>query len=397
MLAIKRKKINEILGKVNQNSSVLSIFDDNVVDFLHDIFLSINKLKNVRDYPDLVTFGFWCRASNLRKLSSRYKNGDIAIGRGKVLHIAPSNVPMNFAYSFAFGLLSGNTNIVRLPSRNFIQVNLLCKIIAKSLKKKKFNKLSNYICFIKYDRSDEISSYLSMNADARMIWGGDETINQFKSFKTSPRCIDLTFANRYSVSIIDTNQIALLNEQNLRELIRKFYTDCYLMDQQGCSSPQAIIWRGDKNNSIIKKFWQIFSHEVVKNYEIDLSVSSKKISSIASMVLEREFIFDKNFNDFRVLRLQIEDFNRSIDDMNFHFGTFCEIKIKKLSLIKKIFTKKIQTITSYGLKERELENFILRNNINGVDRIVPIGRAHDMGPIWDGHDIIASLSRIIGN
>ena len=33
----------------------------------------------------------------------------------------------------------------------------------------------------------------------------------------------------------------------------------------------------------------------------------------------------------------------------------------------------------------------------GVDRVVPIGRAFDMGPFWDGFDIIQSLSRRIEN
>ena len=47
------------------------------------------------------------------------------------------------------------------------------------------------------------------------------------------------------------------------------------------------------------------------------------------------------------------------------------------------------------MKPDIIENFILTNNIVGVDRLVPIGRAFDIGPIWDGYDIIYSLSRII--
>ena len=43
---------------------------------------------------------------------------------------------MTFAYSFAFGLLSGNNNIVRLPSKNFDQVKILIEIIKSILKKK---------------------------------------------------------------------------------------------------------------------------------------------------------------------------------------------------------------------------------------------------------------------
>ena len=38
---------------------------------------------------------------------------------------------------------------------------------------------------------------------------------------------------------------------------------------------------------------------------------------------------------------------------------------------------------------------ILKNGIRGVDRIVPIGNALEIGTIWDGYDIITSLTRII--
>ena len=58
-------------------------------------------------------------------------------------------------------------------------------------------------------------------------------------------------------------------------------------------------------------------------------------------------------------------------------------------------TKKFQTLTCYGFENKKLEKFILRNGVTGIDRIVPIGRAFDMGQIWDGYDIIHSLSRII--
>ena len=35
------------------------------------------------------------------------------------------------------------------------------------------------------------------------------------------------------------------------------------------------------------------------------------------------------------------------------------------------------------------------NNLLGIDRIVPIGEALNIEIIWDGYDVIRSLSRII--
>jgi hypothetical protein len=69
------------------------------------------------------------------------------------------------------------------------------------------------LLLIKYDNSDLISSELSKDVEARIIWGGDNTINKFKSFITKPRCIDLAFANRYSISLIDSNKLGKLNSK----------------------------------------------------------------------------------------------------------------------------------------------------------------------------------------
>lgn len=48
-----------------------------------------------------------------------------------------------------------------------------------------------------------------------------------------------------------------------------------------------------------------------------------------------------------------------------------------------------------GIEPETLRNMIITTGLNGVDRIVPIGRSFDIGPIWDGHDVIQVLSRII--
>lgn len=388
-------KIEKILGKLPVIQNPSCIFDKLVISFLDDISIAIKKSKLASPYSDLKNFGFWCRKANLINISENYPKKNLMLGRGIVLHITPSNVPLNFAFSFAFGMLSGNSNIVRLPSRNFTQVNILCRIIYKILKKFKYSSLLNKFCFVKYDKSDDISSQLSREVDARLIWGGDETINKFKKYQTSPRCVDLTFSNRYSISIMDINEIAKLREKELKNLAQKFYNDCYLMDQQGCSSPQALLWVGKKNFLAKKKFWEALSKIVHLKYGSDLSVANQKITSLSRVAVTSKTNFRLNYKDFKLLRLNINDASSEIEKIQCHFGTFAEIHIGKIDKLKKIISKRFQTITYYGLERKELNDFILHNGITGVDRIVSVGRAFDIGPIWDGYDIIHSLSRII--
>ena len=293
-----------------------------------------------------------------------------------------------------FGLLSGNNNIIRLPSKNFLQVKILCEILKKLSTKKIFKKSFKKLLLIKYQNSDLISSELSKNVEARVIWGGDSTVKKFKTFETKPRCIDLSFANRYSISLIDSNKLAKLNAQNLSSLAKKFYNDTYTMDQFGCSSPNSIFWLG-KNNFAKKRFWFELSEIVNKEYNLDLSGANKKISNLMNFALNKNKIIKANINNFNLITLKSKKIN--FDNFeNINFGTFLEIDLNDINNLKKYTSEKLQTITYYCIEFKIIKKFIKNNKIKGIDRIVPIGRAFDLTPEWDGLDIISTLSRTIG-
>ena len=63
--------------------------------------------------------------------------------------------------------------------------------------------------------------------------------------------------------------------------------------------------------------------------------------------------------------------------------------------IKSCINNKYQTLTYFGLSKDILKNFILKNNLEGIDRIVPIGQALDISFFWDGYDINKILSRVV--
>ena len=77
------------------------------------------------------------------------------------------------------------------------------------------------------------------------------------------------------------------------------------------------------------------------------------------------------------------------------FGYFFEVDSKDFDFLKKIINYKFQTITYFGIDKIKLLNFLFRNKIKGVDRIVPIGSSLDIGFVWDGYDIDKMLTRVI--
>ncbi len=387
----------KILKKIPNKIIPLKIFDKNIINFLDElskkIFLISDKLKK---YPDLISFAFWCRKKNILKFSNFYKSSGYRLGRGRVLHITPSNVPVNFAFSLAFGLLSGNYNIVRLPTTNFEQTKYITQIIYKCLKKKKFKKIRPLIKFIKYERNINISKKLSSEVEARIIWGGDSTVELFKSFKTKPRCTDLFFPDRNSCSIINLEKFNKLKDDIINSLLLKFYNDIYTMDQNACSSPKLIFFLTKKKENIYL-FWKKFQTVVDRNYDFDLSIVNQKILNLSKNILKFSKKNNFFFDNFNLARIEIKKkFN--LENLNdFNSGFFFEKKINHLSEISDFIDSKTQTITYYGVNKKNILNTIEEKGVLGIDRIVPIGQAFDITPTWDGYDTILHLSRVVKN
>ena len=60
-----------------------------------------------------------------------------------------------------------------------------------------------------------------------------------------------------------------------------------------------------------------------------------------------------------------------------------------------VVNEKYQTLTYFGLEPEDLRKMVIGSRLRGIDRIVPVGKAMDIGVVWDGYDIIGMLSRIV--
>ena len=85
--------------------------------------------------------------------------------------------------------------------------------------------------------------------------------------------------------------------------------------------------------------------------------------------------------------------DQKIEEYRCTSGYFSEYHATNLSEISKIINRKYQTLACYGFEKSELKKFMLNEKPNGIDRIVPIGRTSDFSLIWDGFNLIESLSR----
>ena len=82
-------------------------------------------------------------------MKKKYYTSKNLIGLGLVFHITPANIPTNFVYSLIFGLLTGNSNILKVPSKKFKEIDIICNVLKKIIKKMKFLKIKFQLFNIK--------------------------------------------------------------------------------------------------------------------------------------------------------------------------------------------------------------------------------------------------------
>lgn len=384
------KNVNYIIGNSNTLNKPFEPFHKDVCDFLNEISASLLKSGATRKYTDLSALSFWARRANIQKLKENF-DAKGKIGRGLCFHIAPSNIPINSIFSFFFGLLAGNSNIVRLSGKNFPQVDFVCDLIKKTLEN--YPEIKARTAFIKYERDNEISEEFSKIADVRMIWGGDKTIKLFKSFEVKPRCTDITFPDRYSACIIDANKILKKDETSLLRLFEGFYNDTYLMDQNACSSPQIIFWKND-NKKAREIFWQGVYNIAKEKYELQDAICVDKYTKLCEDTILFENVKSVQKNTNLLYRSELSSLS-NIENIRGRGGYFYEYALFDIKEFYNVITDRWQTITYFGIDPNALQKGVIENNLLGIDRIVPIGKAMDIGTIWDGHDLLNELSRVV--
>ena len=391
----KKKILHQITKNKRFNINVSEPFNNQSLNFLSDFSKELKKEKKNYKYPDLIYLIFWTSYKKIKEVKEKFISKNIRLGRGLIFHICPSNVPTNFIYSFFFGLLSGNSNIVKVPSKVFPEKNIILSTINKLFKKKKYLGLKNSNFFIQYDEKIENTQKISSICDGRVIWGGDKTINEVRKIWIPERAIELTFADRYSLSILNLNKFKKIKNLEIKLIAKKFFYDSYMMNQSACNSPHFVFWVGKKNNNLQQKFWKELNYIAEQKFILDESVVLNKYSNLIKNMIDQ-----KNFQNIKLFKNNLYVVNpnkniKNIENIRGISGIFFQKNITSIIELKKLITKKCQTVTYFGLNKKQIESFVLKNNLFGIDRVVPIGKALDINLIWDGYNVIDSLSRVI--
>ncbi len=371
----------------------LAIFAPQVIDFIRDLSSTLLSDRETRNHPDVLAFSIWCRTLVDNHVEPQSEINTPRLGRGLAFHVTPNNVPINFAYSLITGLITGNTNIVKLPSKRFIEVDFLVSKIKQVSTEKAHEAIVSRFALIRYARQKEITDKLSYMCDFRIIWGGDSTISEIRKSAIKTRAFDINFSNRFSFCIIDAETYLASTEK--MKIAQAFYTDTYLFDQNACTAPHLVVWHGDSKlcDEAKTEFWEILSKLVKMRYKIEpVQVIDKLVASTkAAALFEGCKIYSTE--DKKIIRVSLNGVETGLEELFSHSGFFYEFSVSKIGDITKIITDKYQTLSYFGFDSEVFVQFVNENLPSGIDRIVPVGKTLDFDFCWDGYDLIHVMSR----
>lgn len=391
---LQNSKIKFLVGNFDTlnnmpNVRVLPIFSDMIVQFFSELSLKLLAKVKTREFMDVISYAFWIRKGHTEKHKGFYKTNE-RMGRGVALHFAPSNVPVNFAVSFTSALLAGNPCIIRVSNKEFEQVNIICSTINEIIDTT-LPEMKNYINIIKYEHDDEITQQLSDICDIRIIWGGDNTIKEIRKASLPPRAIEMTFADRHSIAIVNSDEYV---RRDSKQVAKDFYIDTYYTDQNACSSPRLVVWIGNNIEKAKEAFWKELQEIVERDYELFPVKTVDKLDSFCRLAsVKTDIKLIKNNNT--LYRVEVDTLDSQLMDFKDNSGYFFEYNAKDIEEIVPVLTKRCQTISYLGINPDEIKKVLEKYGPRGGDRIVPLGQTMELAFIWDGFNMIEAMSRIV--
>jgi len=389
--------INKIFDSLVSVESI-SPFDSRSVAFVNQFSKKLLLRKDIRNYPELAVLATFFKKKNVEMQERLYMHSDtgsVNLARGVVLHIAPANVDSIFLYSSLISLLCGNVNIIRLSQRTNEQLTILLEIL-NELMIGEFSWVKKRLILLTYPHDDFITKAFSKRCNARVVWGGDETVSNIRKIEMRPTAVEICFPDRFSSCVIKSERINHASDEELVTVAKKFYNDTVWFAQQACSSPRMLAWVGSTDDCVLAKnrFWSVYDELLVAmDFENSGSMSMDRLVSCCLVASVSESKLGSSVGSFP-LRLEV---TTKISDTikSFHGGNglFVEKEFCILNDFISTITDKDQTLSYFGFCNDELTLVTNQLPFDAGARFVKIGSALDFSPIWDGVNLYAFYTR----
>ena len=372
-------------------------FAPDTLAFMESFSRRLLRDPAVRQYPELVALGFWARAASIKRLHTRFAEAypeTVRLARGLAFHVAPSNVDTIFVYSLLLSLLAGNVNIIRVSSRGGDQADALMRVLAGALEEAE-ESVRARIAIIRYAHDRAITDALCARCNIRVVWGGDATVSTIRQSPLAPAGTELVFPNKYSVSVFDA--AAWLAAGDKAAVAKDFVNDSLWFGQAACSSPRAVIWRGDAATAgaASASFWaEVRGAALAAEFPLEGADAVAKLlaEQTAAIEIGAQVVGGSADNHVRVIRPPL---SRLGGAPLASAGFFEDYSIAALDDLAPHIAENWQTVVSFGIAREDWADFLGEHQPRGIARIVKPGHALNFDSLWDGVDLLTQMTRLI--
>lgn len=407
------ENFDEIKAALEKNQDLLySIPVQAVIMLLDEWSKAISKDKSILKREGSAYLSFFLKKNNIEKLiinslgDKKYLDEFVDMGQGKfikaqgrgiVCHWIAGNIKTLALYSMLQSILCKNSNLIRIPKDNICEVLDIISLF-KEIKVEYQNKYYHSMDIIKnislvyFDSQDsELNKSMSLIADARVIWGGEETVKSINGMPKKTTCRDVVFGPKYSFAIMDKTLVELAQSQ-LHNYINAFAQDVVQFDQNACSSPHVLFLEGSFEKA--KEIGEMLAKAFEKaNKRYPNVVGEAKASKIINERGCYGLSLDKEYYASRDLSYTIL-IDKELSLKEPVSGRCVYIKnIEDIFQIEKLITKKIQTVGFGSLDKSRTIKFANKLSQRGVDRIVRLGGMNIYDYPWDGTFLLNELVR----
>lgn len=352
----------------------------------------------LRRDPAAAALGFWLRRAHLVELRADFEqrspSSSLKVPAGLVVHFAPANVDTMFVFSWALSFLVGNANVVRLTTRASPLMDDVLDCINRV-----FGVLPTPFAgnlFVTYGHDDEITGRLSAACDTRIIWGGDETVQRIRAIPLNPHAADRAFASKRSLSVFESSAYTAAGKEAREELASKMAGDLAPFHQLACSSPHLVHWLGSRDDAVTASADFAVRLEAAMTSKLgdpDVGWATRRI--------EHAFLAAGGGRAASIAHAPHTTAVHAFEQISVEPAELCggglliHINGGSLDALEARLRIDHQTVTYFGLDGVSLNRLAAFAGRAGVDRLVPVGRALDFGPQWDGYDLWTDLSRLV--
>lgn len=392
------RPITEVLDRLC-DAPRLKPFSAPAMAVLGELSRRILAAPDLARRPETAALAFWLRPANLAALAKDVPPAPpqaIRVPAGLALHIAPANVDSMFVYSWAFSLLAGNRNLLRLSRRRGEMAERLLTVIPQALEVAP--EIAAGTAFIEFDHDDSITAAASARCDLRIIWGGNATVAAVRAVPLSPHANEIVFADRLSLALLSAPVVLALSEADLTALAGRMFNDIYSFDQMACSSARLLVWQGGvtETDAAEDRLSAAMHAECSRRrYQMEPATALAKygLACRASMDLPVRKVRAMT-TDWMVIDLG-EGIPGTAHMETCGGGLLYRCRVNSLSQIVPAVSRNMQTLTYFGIAQEQLESLANELMGRGIDRMVPIGEALAFAPIWDGYNLLADMGRLV--